>query len=111
MFFENFYCYLNFMFYVAFITKKKRKKKETNMFSYFSYSPCFLEYKTILKNRNQHIKCPFSVLKISKNTISVFFENYYYFLNFVFYMAFITKKKKEPNGVFLFFLYSLFFRI
>ena len=44
-----------------------------------------------------------------KNIILVFFKNYSYYLNLVFY-AFFTIKKNEPNMFPLFFFLVLFFR-
>ena len=53
------------------------------------------------------------VFENTENTILVFSENCYCYLNLVFsvfFVFFITKKKKVTKRVFLIFLFSLFLR-
>ena len=53
VFFKNYSCSLNVMFYMFFVFFRTKKTGNQTSSPYFPYSPCFWEYKTIFKNRNQ----------------------------------------------------------
>ena len=64
---------------------------------YFPYFFLFLRTKNSVKKKQNKLVWPFwfIFLKTLKNTILMVFENFYCYLNFMFYEAFITKKKKR----------------